>query len=699
MLNDPYAPCPCGSGKKSKWCCQPIHEQLTKIFAMDEQGQHEAALRAMDAVVAEHSTNAEAWGRKALLLLQNQMPAEAEKALAKAFELFPTYPYGNFLKAQLCLHAGNIVEAVHCLNQSAEHYDPSATDYLAQIYVQIFECQMKLNHPIAARAAIEMAAKFNPADEQLRQGINTIFGKGNPNLPACAGQMYAFKTLSASAPVERRAAWDQALQTSRTGRLSDAVRAFEKLTHSEQAEPEAWFNLALCQAWSGNNPAAVAALDRYVTAETDETQAAQAWTLAEVLRYGQGMEDQADVVEHTIVFALRDPKAFVNELGELERAGLLAGAQVNQEEGVLHALILEPPPPALTPELEARQNLKPAAYLTLMSNIVRLWHTRLDSLTAAFERLHLKLGDNMAQAQTVRGPAALLESLSEAITIPRNVNQEEAIKRRLEGFEKFFEEVWIHRPLKSLGNMSSVDAAGHGVLRKKLRGVLQFLSECAAVKQIGYDFSRLSRKIGLADAAPIAAVTATDAKTMDVSILGAAELAALATDTLSSGQLDQAYQAAVKLDARELAGKFAAQLVGRPPYAERPDRFPLFQLLINQAMTQGNLDAALDYLNEGESDDCSHNEGRRSNEYELRRAQVHAKRGEFDDAERVYDALIARTPTELNVRVNAAETMLSGRQGARSLKYAKEGLAVALKQNNRDLEGHFKELMAAAQRQ
>src|SRR5262249_21471438 len=159
-----------------------------------------------------------------------------------------------------------------------------------------------------------------------------------------------------------------------------AVGAFEKLAQGDHAEPAAWYNLGLCQAWSGNNPAAVEALDRYVAAESNETQACQGWALAEVLRHGQRMEVDADDLDHTIVFARRDPKAFVNELGELERAGLLAGAQVNQEEGVLHALILEPPPPALTPELEARQNLKPAAYLALMSNIVRLWHTQLDSL-------------------------------------------------------------------------------------------------------------------------------------------------------------------------------------------------------------------------------------------------------------------------------------------------------------------------------
>ena len=43
MVNDPYSSCPCGSGKKFKWCCQPIHEQIAKVYELDESGQHEAA--------------------------------------------------------------------------------------------------------------------------------------------------------------------------------------------------------------------------------------------------------------------------------------------------------------------------------------------------------------------------------------------------------------------------------------------------------------------------------------------------------------------------------------------------------------------------------------------------------------------------------------------------------------------------------
>jgi predicted Zn-dependent protease len=183
---------------------------------------------------------------------------------------------------------------------------------------------------------------------------------------------------------------------------------------------------------------------------------------------------------------------------------------------------------------------------------------------------------------------------------------------------------------------------------------------------------------------------------MDFASMSAPDLANLTPASLSSADLDRAYQAALKLNERDLAGKFAADLVGRPAYPERPDRFPLFQLLISQSLAQGDTTVALDHVNEGERIDCEQNEGKRRNDYELRRAQVHAKRGEFDQAEEVYDRLITRSPSELNVRVNAAETMLSARQGARAKKYAQQGLSEALKQNNRDLEGHFKELLAAA---
>ena len=566
MVNDPYSGCPCGSGKKFKWCCQPIHEQIAKIYALDESGQHEAALRMMDEVTAQHASNPEVWGRKALLLFQNEKPEDAEKALDKAFELFPTYPFGFFLKARFRLFEGEIAGALLLLRKAADLYDPNAADLLAQIYVEIFECEMKLNHPIAAHAAAELAMRFNPASDDLRKGIAQIFSKENPNLPASAWQKYAFKPLPATATAEVRAAWEGALKTAATGRLVDAAKAFEMLTKGDAVPAAAWFNLGLTLAWSGSNTAAVGALEKYVVAEPDEAQAAQAWALAEVLRFGQGMEDYADVVEYSAVFGVRDPQAFVGALGELEQQGLLAGARVNEQEGVLTAIVLEPPGPALTPELTAKQNVKLAAYVTLMSNFVRLWHTNRDSVGKVFERFQQKLGGAMGQVNGARGPAKFADVLCDAITVPRGAaTQEEAEQRMREGSRQYFEEQWVQRPLKSLGNLTPADAATQGVPRKKLRGVLQLLRECGAMTHFVYDFDQLFRKLGLLEtiAAPQAAAP-EGAKTLHIAALGAAELAALPMETLNAAELDLAYQTALKLDARDLAGTIAAQLVETP---------------------------------------------------------------------------------------------------------------------------------------
>lgn len=698
MQNDPYSPCPCGSGKKFKWCCQPIHAEIAKIFTLDEEGQHEAALRAMEDVVVQHAANPEAHGRKAQLLFQNDKVEEAEKALDKAFEQFPNYPFGFFLKARFRLYEGEIAGALMLLRKAAGLYDSNAVDIVAQIHVDVFDCEMKLNHPIAARAAAELALKLQPSNDNLRQGLSTVFSKDNPNLPMSAWESHAFKPLGVNAAPKHRASWDGALKSAATGKLADATKAFEQLTQGDAVEPAAWFNLGLCHAWSGNNASALAALDQYVTLETDEAQAAQAWAIAEVLRYGQGMEDQADLVEHSCTFGARDPRAFVSFLGELEKEGLLTGARVSEEEGVLRAIVLEPPGPALTPEIAARQNLKSAAYVAMMGNFIHLTGPDKPALEKFMASVQQKLGNLIVETQSMRGPAKFVDALAEGVGFPRNaLSNEDAEARVREGFEKFYEDVWIHRPLKSLSGLSPIDAAGQGVARKKLRGLLKFMGEIASMARYPYEFDRLGRKLGLGEGATPAAVT-TGAAKPDITALGATDLASLSTDGLSNAELESAYQTAIKLDAREVAGRFAAILVGKPSYPERPDRLPLFQLLINQSMAAGDLDTALNYLNDGERDDCESNEGKRRNDYELRRAQLHAKRGEFDDAQAVFVRLIARVPTELSLRVTAAETMLSARQKDKAFQFAKDGHTAAIKANNRDLEGHFKELMAAAQR-
>src|SRR5712692_7500421 len=150
---DPYSSCPCGSGKRFKWCCQPIHTEIDRAFRQDAEGQHQAALKIMEQVVSQNPANPEAFGRYAQLLYQNDQVEAAENALQKAFDINPTYPFGLLLRGMFRYHEGEFAGALLLFRKAAEVYAPDAHEPLGQVAMMIGDCELKLNRPVAARAA------------------------------------------------------------------------------------------------------------------------------------------------------------------------------------------------------------------------------------------------------------------------------------------------------------------------------------------------------------------------------------------------------------------------------------------------------------------------------------------------------------------------------------------------------------------
>jgi tetratricopeptide (TPR) repeat protein len=698
MALDAYSPCPCGSGKKFKWCCQPIHVQIDKAFRQEAEGQHDSALRIMDEVIAEHPANPEAWGRKAQLLYQNERVEEAENALQKALEINPNYPFGHLLRAIFRQQEGEHNGALLLLRRAAELYDPEARDFLGQIYSHIAESELSLNRPVAARAALKIAIHYRPGQEDLREGFDGLFGDKS-TLPTSARREYSFRSPSAGVSAEARRRWEEALSRAATGKLSDAARAFNDLTRDDPKNAAAWFNLGLSRAWLGENEGALEALDQFVALETNETEAAAAWALGEVLRCGRGMEEHTDYLERSALYQLREPQRIVDILEQWDREGRLLGARASKEQGMLAALVLERTPD-LTPALRASQLAEVGAHLLLFGDNLRLWHTNADALNRICQELEQRLGEALSPPRTDQSAAHFVDIFADAIAFPVHITDQVEAKRRVsEHFERYFEETWIHRPLRSLNLIPPVDAVGHPSLRKKVLGVIQFLQECAAPNEaMAYDFDRLRRKLGLLASEP-GAVAAAIADSPDVGKMSAAELAALSPQDLSEEVLERAYQAALQLDAREVAARFARTLVTRPRRAGRPDRYPWYSHLIQLAMGEGDTESALKYLDDAEKADSEENEGRRHNDYQLRRGQLHAKRGEVDQAQRVFDELVGRAPSDLRFTGSAAEAMLGLKQPASAQRFAEQGLVKAREKNDRASEDYFKELVAAARKQ
>src|SRR4051812_49784924 len=81
MPLDPYVSCPCGSGKKFKWCCAPYYGSVERAFEQERLGQHEAAMHSIQDLTKAHPQQPAVWGYFAQFLynLGSVQQTEAER--------------------------------------------------------------------------------------------------------------------------------------------------------------------------------------------------------------------------------------------------------------------------------------------------------------------------------------------------------------------------------------------------------------------------------------------------------------------------------------------------------------------------------------------------------------------------------------------------------------------------------------------
>lgn len=697
MAPNPYDNCPCGSGKKFKFCCQPYFPQIELALEQQQTGQHEAAVKTMKGVTEAHPGYPPAWGYYAQVLYNEGKPEEAEAALDKAFELNPGFGMGLLLRGLFRQNEGEMIGALLLFRKAEEAFDLQATDQLAHVNELIARNELLLNRPVASRAALERAVKNAPNDTELKEQFDALFGP-NSRLPHCARKKYSFRTTLRPLP-----------PGAVTGKLADARVAYEQLTRDAPNDPAGWFNLGLVRAWLGDQPAAVDALAKSVELEMDDARAEEASALAEVLKCGQGMENDSDYVEHRVFMPVRDPEALVGLLQVMGQGGQLVAAQTDESGQVFSAIVVEELPSLLE---TGTKLARVAANMSIAGGVLRLWHPVKESV----EKVALGIRDrvNLAVGEPVTGvgPANFGDVAIEAIAYPVRATEIESAQAKLrENARHHFEDVWTHRPLRALGGASPLDAAGSKVLRKKLLGVVRFLEDCVAGsaprRQVGdriesidlYDFTQLRHKLGVELKAGAAPAGGAPAEKRDFPAMSAADLAALSLEELTVPDLADAMRAALKLDARELAVAFAKAGAARPFDPALVDRYPFYFALITGSTAAGDSAAALQYARDGAAYDAEHNEGKRATEYAVRTGELLAKSGNPDGAAREFDTLIERHPDEPKYYVMATESLLRAKAGAKALAFAEKGLAKARSLGNRDFEGACLELAEAAKKQ
>ncbi len=710
MPLDPYISCPCGSGKKFKWCCAGYYGSIEKAFDLDRTGQHEAALHALQELTQSHGDQPAVWGYYAQFLYNLGKAEEADAALSEALKRNPNFGMAHFLRGQFRENEGEQIGALLLYRKAADAYDPEAHESLAHVYMKIYQHEQMLNRPVAARAALERVAHFLPGEAEVRQQLEGEFGEEGP-FPVAARKQYSFR------PTAKRVS-----EAAATGRFTDARQAFVTLTQQTPDDPAAWFNLGVVLAWVGEQPRAVEALNKSIELETDDYRAEEAAALIEVLRCGHGMESDTDYVSYGFVLPIREPNAIMGMLRSWEQARKIRGVRANQETGVMTALIVEELPSLLA--VGSATLARVTSKMVIAQGAIRLFHPDRDTVAKVADEMRSALQLAVEQPIESNGPISFGDVVLEALAHPVETSDVNAAEAKLrEHARHYFEDSWLHRPLRALSGTAPIDAPGSKTLRKKLFGVVKFLEQCMdsvrPQKQIGeqlvpmegYDFNALRHKLGLeyvsaappdvkvpVDLPPPAPPAPAAVAPRDIASMNAAELAALDVASASVDDLEHAMLAALRLQARDLAVAFAQAGVLKPAETGKPDRYPLYATAITGAVAEGEIQKAIELAEQGAAFDTAHNEGHRTVEFGLKRAQLFARMKDANGAASAFESLIEKHPEEGKFFTTAAEEMLRLKDGTRALQFAERGLELARRTGNRDLEGHCQELQDAAKR-
>lgn len=693
---DPYQECVCGSGKKIKYCQPKLIEQVIEASHQAENGREASAFatfnrlentpnlpRCLQMLIrAEHLTVLLAAGR-----------GDHDDIRRRLDELINNYgddfglPWMFTASVASSMHAP-LPEILAALQNALDRTPAEATRFRIDVMARMSGLQSSMMKPMAGWALLQRALKLAPADKALAEQLKTQFQENRlwPSIVRHGGRLRTPDELGVFND-ERRRRWNAAIERELDWSLDELIDTFEYLAEDDKYDAAAWYNLALVQAWAGNNLRAIEALEHYLDMETDFERQADAAELAALLRADPLLGSEGDLHAWEVVYEVT-AEHWMEVIERLKESRRISPHPV--EFNNMHRFVwYDRAIPHAEEGLIGRP--KPIASMSIIPGkfaFEAYTEEGLAQVTRSFKEL---MGDRARQVTEPRRVSVVATIDEEALldlhdgTAPGGKVEDQIVKSSI----NYWEETWIQRPLRSLRGLTPLDASASPRFRARLEGVIRFRERQFHRHEVPYDFSRLRRKLGLET------LSSEENAKPDISTFSSAQLAELKPADLTDDDLIAAYRAAVALDGPTLAAHFGEVLVKRPHLAEKIEFMPIFRRLVQERLDRGHGDRAVEILEQAREFNREHGDESSGIALDGLAAKVYLARGQVDQACDAYRALFTREPNNLDLIASAIETLLGKGQYRAAAEFADHGVSKA-QHGKRDMLDQFRDYKRVA---
>ena len=309
MTIDLYAKCPCGSGKKIKFCCKDIISDIERIERMLQGDQRTAALEKINKLLEKHPDRPALLGLKARVFIELRNFEEAQPTIARLLEKEPDNPSALAMQSLVASVEGDSRESLRLLHRSLRCSDGVLSQMVYQAYVSICFHLIQREELISAYAHLLTLVSITQGKD--RTSISMLMNlTSSERLPA----IFQGLLIRDEAPedVSWKREFDLAVDMYRQGDWSEAAVLLDNMSNRILDEPVILRNQAILQAWTCQTEKASKSF-RYFAAirgiPVDD--AVEAEACAEVL----DPTDEADTVEMvSIIHEIDDPQSLMEKL-------------------------------------------------------------------------------------------------------------------------------------------------------------------------------------------------------------------------------------------------------------------------------------------------------------------------------------------------------------------------------------------------
>ena len=633
MAIDPYALCPCGSGKKLKFCCSDVVGEIEKIHRMIEGDQPRAALRHAEQTLATHDNGPSLLDLKASLELSLGEMDAARQTIGRFMAAHPDSPTANACQALLQADTQQARAAAASLQRALSLVERDMPQRVFEAIGAVGGALLAAGHVVAAQAHLWLHAAIAPQDDtrayEAIVGLNHYSG-----LPLLLRDQLRLHDWPEDVPW--RAEAEQASRLADQGKWQEAVTIIDRLGQSYGAHPTLVFNRALLGGWLVDERALVAGLHACAQLDVPLDDAVEAEAIAQLLDPDL-KEQQFDTVKQS--YTVSDLEKLVSRFAADRRVQQLqmdpAAFARDGEPPPRHTFaLLDRPLPESGLQLTRGQAPRLVAILSIFGRQtdrperLELTTDKGPTFEATTTALREAAGDalgEMTEERVLGTVSPTDQTLNWRWHLPRDTPPD--VRRRLIEDERraAIVERWPTLARPELGGKTPREAAADSELRIALTAAVLILEQGSNSDRDADAVAQLRQDLGLPQPEPI------DGSGRDVTDLPLVRVPRLKMEDVSDEDLVQLYRRALMTGAQTAVSHVAREAVRRPSLADRIPPDEAYQRLIAAERDPGR---ALDLIVEAR--ERSRSADQSTAPWDLAELELHITSG---DAERAKELL------------------------------------------------------------